>query len=128
MNAMVEKFATLWPEITLLIGAVVCLIIGLSPSLQVRKATAWVAAAALVIAGLIVPHMQPTTGVLGLAGMTSFVKMAIVCVGLILLLVTAGVPSDLRQSKASDLASKFEPGNAIRGEFFARLNSTTTLN
>lgn len=119
MNAMVEKFATLWPEITLLIGAVVCLITGLSPSLQVRKATAWVAAAALVIAGLIVPYMEPTTSVLGLAGMTSFVKMAIACVGLVLLMVTAGVTNNLRQSKASDAARKFEPGNAIRGEFFA---------
>ena len=119
MDLIVQKVETLWPEIALLIGAVACLITGLAPSKGVRKATPWVAGLALVAAALLVPAMGPNTAGIGLGGMVPFAKLSIIGVGLILLLVSAGVPGQLRQIKRADAAKTFEPGDVFRGEFFA---------
>lgn len=120
MNPMIEKFTTLWPEICLLVGAVVCLFTGLAPSDGVRRATVWVAAAALVFAGLLIPDFDSLEhGVFAIVGMPAFIKMAVVIVGLILLLVAAGVPGHLMQTHDAETAAKWEPGNCMRGEFFA---------
>lgn len=119
MNPMVEKFATLWPEIALLIGAVVCLITGLAPTQAVRRLTAPVAAVALIVAGVLVPMMDPTQSGLGLGGITLYVKLAVVGVGLVLVLIAAGVPDQLRQVREGEAGPRFEPGNVMRGEFFA---------
>ncbi|MEX0886272.1 MAG: NADH-quinone oxidoreductase subunit N [Phycisphaeraceae bacterium] len=119
MTEMVAKFATLWPEIALLVGACLCLVTGLSPSQAVRNATVWVAAASLVAAALLVPVVGVPDIKLGLGPMTVFVKLTVVGVGLVLLLVTAGVPASLKQVAAADRARRFEPGDTTRGEFFA---------
>lgn len=120
MNPMVEKFTELWPEVCLLIGAVVCLFTGLAPSDGVRKATVWVAAVALVFAGLLVPDFDSYEhGVFAIVGMQSFVKIAVVIVGLILLLIAADVPGHLMQTHDAETAATWEPGNCMRGEFFA---------
>lgn len=119
MNEMVEKFATLWPEIALLIGATICLLTGLSRSQALRNATPWVAGLSLVVAGVLV-QLMPTgeTGAV-MGAMTDFVKLAVVGVGLVLLLVAAGVPTQLSQTQRAERARIFEPGNIMRGEFFA---------
>lgn len=119
MDLIVQKVETLWPEIALLIGAVVCLITGLAPGRATRKATPWVAGVALVAAALLVPAMGPNTAGIGLGGMVPFIKLSIIGVGLILLLVAAGVPNQLRQIRQAESATHFEPGNVYRGEFFA---------
>ena len=119
MTDMVAKFATLWPEVALLVGACLCLVTGLSPSQRVRNATVWVAAAALIVAGLLVPVVGVPPIALGLGPMTVFVKLTTVALGLVLLMVMAGVPSQLKQVVGADRARLFEPGDTIRGEFFA---------
>jgi NADH-quinone oxidoreductase subunit N len=119
MNVIAEKVATLWPEIALAIGATLCLFTGLSPLAAVRKSTAWIAAIALFVAGLLIPLMPLPEHVIGLGGIVPYVKMAVVLVGLILLLVAANLPGQLRQVRDGEAAATFEPGNVFRGEFFA---------
>ena len=124
---IIDKIATLWPEITLLAGACVCMLIGLSPSAQLRKLPAWIAASSLLIAGAILCYNPAAEGeILPLTLPTSlapFVKLAIVGVGLLLLLVTSGVPEGLQQTRDVEAhkaqGKPFEPGNTLRGEFFA---------
>lgn len=117
---MVEKFSTLWPELTLLIGAVLCLTVGLSAHLEARKSAARIAAAALVLAGMLVPATAPDHVDYGeYAGIAWFVKSAVLIVGFVLILVMSYVPMQLKQSAEVEHAKKFEPGDAIRGEFFA---------
>ncbi|MEM7625544.1 MAG: NADH-quinone oxidoreductase subunit N [Planctomycetota bacterium] len=123
MNEFTAKLATLWPEIIMLVGAVACLTAGLSPSSVVRKATPWVAAGAMVLAWVVTLVSPVDPHPLGFDGMVPFVKCLILGMGLILLLVNIGVPEALVQNIASEktafTSAKFEPGNAVRGEFYA---------
>ena len=128
---LLEKLATLWPEITLISGAVVCMLIGLSSSAAVRKQSATVAGAALVLAGVITLAGAFSTDVIPGSGsgaftldMAGYVKLAVCSVGLLLLLVAAAVPEGLRLTRESEAAGAtsggaFDPAHTIRGEFFA---------
>ena len=122
---MSEKLAMIWPEMILLLGACGCLALGLSSSAPARRATGWLAGAALVLAGIftwISPVGLSSEAMLPEA-MTRFVKLAIVVLGLLLLMVTAGTPGRLRQTRDTESRQErglgFEPGNAMGGEFFA---------
>ncbi|MFP4143909.1 MAG: NADH-quinone oxidoreductase subunit N [Phycisphaeraceae bacterium] len=119
----VEKFSTLWPEIALLVGAVACLVAGLLPSASARRSTPWVAGGAIVLAGLLSVWMVPFTGPpasdLGLGSMIMYLKWAVLGIGLILLLVAAGVPERLRRNVEAEAGGQFSPGTVYRGEFFA---------
>lgn len=123
MNEFTEKIVTLWPEIIMLVGAVACLTAGLSPSAAVRKATPWVAATAMGLAWIVTLISPVAEHPLGFDGMVPFVKCLLLAMGLILLLVNVGVPEALIQNLASEqsafTSAKFEPGNAVRGEFYA---------
>jgi NADH-quinone oxidoreductase subunit N len=120
-DTMMEKFATLWPEMVLLIGGTICLMTGLSRCATTRKASAWIAALSLIVAAVCVcmTGQESATHPLGMAGMTGFIKLATLAIGLILLLVVAGVPGQLRQTRDAEAAKEFEPANVMRGEFFA---------
>lgn len=115
-----QKVAGLWPEIVMLLGAVTCLFAGLNRSRDVRKAAAWIAAATLVLAGVLLATTTPLdlTG-LQLAGMTLYVRLAVVLVGLVLLMVAASVPGEVAQHRAAESAPEFDAQHAIGGEFFA---------
>lgn len=119
MDLILHKIGGMWPEIVMLLGAVGCLLTGLSPSAQARKASAIVAAVALVLAGVVAAWRGPidTTG-LGFGAMTVYIKLAVVVIGLILLMIAANVPDHLRQTRDAE-AGKFQPEFALRGEFFA---------
>ena len=124
-DVFVSKLAGLWPEIAMLIGAVACLFTGLSASSFLRKtATPWIAGAALVASGVLTLTTSGEAAAelkagLGLGGFDAFIKLAVAGVGLILLLVAVNQPNQLRQNAIADEAKRFEPGDAIRGEFFA---------
>lgn len=117
MNDLSAKVATLWPEITMMIGAVVCLFVRLAPNAGVRKLTAAVAGLTIVVAAVLVGRV-PDSGV-GLGALAPFIKYATLGVGFILLLVAAQVPSGLRQVDDAEHERAFEPGKNFRGEFFA---------
>jgi len=122
MTPITDKVATLWPEMTMLIGATVCLFVGLAKTPSVRRATPWIAGATLVLAAVAVSFSATPTNGIGLGAMAVYVKLAVVAVGLVLLLVAAGVPdtlSQIRDAEATDAGRSFEPGNTFRGEFFA---------
>jgi NADH-quinone oxidoreductase subunit N len=115
---VLEKLVTIWPELSLLLGAVVCLIVGLAPQQAVRSACQWVAGASLVLGGLLV-FVSPSQSALGLAGFAGYVKLAVVGVGLVLLMVASHVPEQIKQLRAAEQSERFDPGYVYRGEFFA---------
>ena len=137
MNATSDKLALIRPELIMLLGACGCLGLGLSASAQARRATVWLAAATLVLAGAFV-WMGPmgigvgeSGGVEAVVGheamlpwvTTRYIKLAVVGLGLLLLAVTAGVPEHIRQVRQAEedttRGRPFEPGDSMRGEFFA---------
>ncbi len=117
---IIEKVAGLWPEIVMLIGATLCLFIGLSQGKGPRRSTPWIAAITLLLAIAFV-WLKPAPVVEGaiLGGMAGYVKVATAGIGLILLMVAAGVPGRLKQSIDAENAPTFEPGDLITGEFYA---------
>ncbi len=120
ISPLVEKVGTLWPELMMLVGATVCMLMGLSRNADARRSTPWIAAATLVIAALLVPaNLTPYSNGVGLGGMIPFVKLATLAVGLVLLMVAAHVPEGLRLVRQAEAAPRFEPANVVRGEFYA---------
>ncbi len=131
MHQMTEKLLTLWPELVMLIGACACLLVGLSPSASTRKGPAWVAALTLITAAHLVIfsnafNPDPLHGHGALAvqlDTVSFIKLAIIAVGLLLLMVASQVPDRLRQTidaeQRAQRGAPFETGDALNGEFFA---------
>lgn len=118
MNPFLEKLTTLWPEIIMLTGAVACLAAGLAPSAKVRRATPAVAAVAMVLAWIVTLISPVADHPLGFGGIVPYVKCLALAMGLVLLMVNVGVPERLRQNLSSEKAKTFEPGNAVRGEFY----------
>jgi NADH-quinone oxidoreductase subunit N len=117
---MIQKLAGLWPEIVMLIGATACLFIGLSKGKGPRRSTPWIAAATLVTAALMVCYKPASSDEpAALAGMAGYIKLAVAGIGLILLMVAAGVPNRLRQNIDAESAKVFEPGDVMTGEFYA---------
>lgn len=116
---IIEKVAGLWPEIVMLIGATACLFIGLSKGKGPRRSTPWIAALTLVLAAWMVGGPQSVDSSAALAGMAGYIKLAVAGVGLILLMVAAGVPNRLRQTLDAEAAREFEPGDVMTGEFYA---------
>ena len=120
MPTIADKLAGLWPEVVMLLGAAACLAAGLSAREAVRRLTPWIAGGAMALAwaltvGSGVDHDHP----LGLGGMVTYVKCLILALGLVLLLVSAGVPEALRQTRAAEKPGRaFDPGLSIRGEFY----------
>ncbi len=128
MTSITDKLVTLWPAIALLIGACVSMLIGLSPTRSTRKLPAQVAALSLLVAGWLVWRQGFDASVDEAAvamqpAIAWFVSLSIVGVGLLLLLVAAGVPDHLSQTQDAearcDRGGSFEPGDVMRGEFFA---------
>lgn len=118
---MIEKLATLYPEMAMLFGACVCMLMGLSENVAARRATVWVAAVTLLFAAFLATSTEASAGLLGVD--PSFVKVAVASVGLLLLMVAAGVPDRLRSTADAEAEQEksghFEPGNVLRGEFYA---------
>ncbi len=133
MIPMVDRIATIWPEISLLVGACVCLLVGLSTSAVLRRTPVWIAAGSLFVAAWLVwttpfCHNQTTTtqldgGVFMATGLAPYIKLAILGVGLLLLMVCAQVPDSLRQTQQAESQARggmtFDPGPVMRGEYFA---------
>lgn len=117
---MIQKVAGLWPEIVMLFGATACLFIGLSHGKGPRRSTPWIAAATLVLAAVMVCKKSGAADeAAALAGMANYIKLAVAGIGLILLMVAAGVPNRLRQTLDAEAAKTFEPGDVMTGEFYA---------
>lgn len=109
---MLTKIQTLWPEIILMFTAAVVAIVGLSPSVAVRKSTARITLLGLLLAAAVamyLPHEKTSL-------MAQYVKIMVCAVGLIMLLTNAEVPDETGAEPDKD--RHFDPGNTSRGEFF----------
>jgi NADH-quinone oxidoreductase subunit N len=119
MNPMLAKLATLGPEITLLTGACVCIVLGLWNQPRLRHLTPWAAGLSLLVAAALV-GAGPRLGLSDAIGYVGFIKLAVCLVGLLLLLIATGLTDSLHQAR--DIASgqvAFDPGQVCGGEFFA---------
>lgn len=130
MSSMTDKLVTLGPELTLLMGACVCMLVGLSASSGYRRAPVWVAGASLLVAAWLVwsnPFQVSAARISGDGNtqldMVAYVKLAILGVGVLLLLLAAQLPDALRQNRDAQTHAQegngFDRTNAMRGEFFA---------
>lgn len=112
----------------MLAGAVVCLFVGLSGKATHRRSTVYVALVTLIIAAfaVVIGTSSDSAEAIKQGGSTafaSFVKLAVVGMGILLLMVIGKVPDGLRATKDSEAEATgqagFEPGHAVRGEFIA---------
>ncbi len=129
-TAMLDKLATLGPEIVMGIGACMCMATGLTRSPILRRLTAPVAAITLIVVAVMVipqivdPRYGDANNTVGVGvSFTAYVTCAVACVGFLLLMVAAGVPGRLHMTREAETAvtrgRPFEPGDMMRGEFFA---------
>lgn len=125
MSPMVEKLAHLWPQIVMLTGAAVCLLMGLSRAAACRRAVAKAAGATLLLAGAaVVVTSDPTfigaQAAARVSPLAVFIHLAVVAIGLLLLMVASGVPERLLGTRdAEEAPGGFDAATAMRGEFFA---------
>lgn len=118
---MAELLATLGPEIALGVGACLCLVVGLWSRADVRRLAPAIAALALLASAVLALAGGAGPGPAG--ALTGFVRPAVALVGLLLLMVAWSLPDHLRTTRDAEAAAErgepFEPGNVVRGEFFA---------
>ncbi|QDU71273.1 NADH-quinone oxidoreductase subunit N [Mucisphaera calidilacus] len=120
MDSLIDKLQSLWPELLLLIGAVVCLGFGLAKTRSTRELTAGVAALFLLAAGVLAGSgLVPTSNGVGLGAAADFLRVFFPVTGFVLVLVAAGVPGRLLQVQSAEDGSDFQPERSSRGEFFA---------
>ncbi|MEM6257781.1 MAG: NADH-quinone oxidoreductase subunit N [Planctomycetota bacterium] len=123
MEATLEKLQHLWPEITMLIGACLCLVAGLSSKAAVRKATPMVAVGTLVLAGVMSLTMGTVdkTHFLGLGLFSSYLKLAICAMGVLLVFVATGTVDHIKQIRDAEGrdGQAFDAGDNYKAEFFA---------
>ncbi|MBI1368577.1 MAG: NADH-quinone oxidoreductase subunit NuoN [Planctomycetes bacterium] len=112
--SMATKISTLWPEIVVTAVAFAVMIIGLSPTEAVRRATYPISALGLLIAAIMAATASPAAT----SSMAVFMKVSICLVGLALLVGAAETPDE---ANASLPGAKFNPADASRGEFFGFL-------
>ncbi|MEM7622471.1 MAG: NADH-quinone oxidoreductase subunit N, partial [Planctomycetota bacterium] len=111
---MIDKLALVGPEIALFVATCVVMVLGLSPSRDIRRGCAFICAIGLVAAGAL--RGLGTENVAGLfPDMVPFAKGLIAIVGLLLLLLMAGTV-DREEDK---LEKAFDPLRANRAEFYA---------
>ena len=128
-SVILEKLATLWPEIIMISGACICMVVGLSPKQAVRRSVVWITGLALAVAGLLLvaPHFgwwagEASGGAAGLAT-AMFVRLSVILLGLLLWLTSWGVPDLLPATQVAEAAAAqgrpFDPSMVCRGEYFA---------
>ncbi len=115
---MIEKLQTLWPEITLFVGACVVMIVGLSASAQVRRLCWPISAAALIAAGLLA-YTTNHPSAHALPNLAQYGKVLTAFVGLLLIFVLAGTVDRQYEADVERGTSRFDPLRSTRGEFYA---------
>lgn len=136
---MTGRLAFLNPEIALFAGTCVVMVLGLSRTFKTRKASAWVAGAAIVVAGFLAAvstpnlseavcplsgylYSEPVTASQGqmlLPQMVPFAKTLIAIVGLVLLLGVAGTVDRADEERIAAGKATFDPLRSNRAEFYA---------
>ena len=119
---MSDKVLLLLPEIVLFAATCIVMIVGLSPSLHLRRTCGWIAGLALLIAmGLSAPRSGvPESGIDALfPQLMPFAKGMIAAVGLLLLPLMAGVVDRESEDEIERGSTRFNPLRSNRAEFYA---------
>jgi NADH-quinone oxidoreductase subunit N len=123
MEAFLNKLATLWPELIMLIGATLCLLLGLSNRPSVRVNAWTVALGTLLATGLLVVSNRLEPDPQGNA-LADYIKIVTVVLGVLLLMVSQGVPESQATvsrgggGRGAPIAESGLSGVAV-GEFYA---------
>ncbi|MEX0742714.1 MAG: proton-conducting transporter membrane subunit, partial [Phycisphaeraceae bacterium] len=111
---MALKLQTLWPEIVLMLAAFTTMIMGISGSQFVRRATFYISGGALILATLLAA-LSPAMGIVQLSPISLYIKIAVGVIGLILLFVVVEMHDEQTDPNRDD---KFDPSDTSRGEFY----------
>lgn len=116
---MIQKIATLWPEIALLVTACIVMVVGLSPRREIRRLCGPLTGLGLIASAVLVLGTVASSGssLPGLA-MAFYGKLLVAGVGLVLVLLMTGVTD--REYEAA--VSRGQPFDAIRSttaEFYS---------
>jgi NADH-quinone oxidoreductase subunit N len=123
---MIERLPFLYPEIALFVATCVVMILGLSPNVAVRRATAVVAGLGVLAAGILAWWKTPTgvevTPEMGqtlLPSIVPYAKVLIAGIGLLLLMLLAGTVDRGEESAIRSGRRRFDPLRSNRAEFYA---------
>jgi len=118
---VIDKLQTLWPEITLFIGACVVMIVGLSSNSSLRRLCWPMSAAALIAAGLLAftANHPADASARALPNLAQYGKVLTAFVGLLLIFVLAGTADRQYEAEVERGSTRFDPLRATRGEFYA---------
>lgn len=120
---MIDRILFLWPEIAMFIATCVVMVMGLSRHEGTRRATAWVAGAGLAIAGVLAatttPIPGPRSGQILLPEIVGYTKVLVGVVGLMLLLLQAGLVDRTEERLIAEGRRAFDPLRANRAEYYA---------
>lgn len=117
-GSILVKIHSIWPEISLFLTACVVMVIGLSPSLAIRRRTAEVAGLGLIVAGILA-IMAPGPAHPLLPNLLPYVKVVVASVGLLLLLLNAGTVDRAEEQLIASGRARFNPLRTNRAEFYA---------
>ncbi|MEM1186301.1 MAG: NADH-quinone oxidoreductase subunit N [Planctomycetota bacterium] len=115
---MMDKLDLVMPEIAMFIATCVVMVLGLSPSREVRRGCALFAAMGLFAAGAMRTMGADAAGGL-FPELVPFAKGLIAIVGLLLLLLMAGTVDREEDKLAASMPERFDPLKANRAEFYA---------
>ncbi len=109
---MLDRVATLWPEIILFVTVMVLMLTGTSGDKDIRRAGLWIAGVGLLLAFIFAVRMpEPETLMPGLAG---FMRPAACVVGFLLLMGLGNI--DSRLESEVDGGRRFDPLDTTQGE------------
>ncbi len=123
---MMERLPYLWPEIALFITTCIVMVLGLSRTAGLRKATAVIAGIGVLASGIIAITCTPAAGEfdsragqLLLPSLAPYAKALIAGVGLLLLLLLAGTVDRADDAAIAAGNRTFDPLRSNRAEFYA---------
>src|SRR5258705_10007593 len=115
---IVAKLHSIWPEVALFLTTCVVMVMGLSPSLAIRRQTAMVTALGLIVAGVLA-FLTPIAEGSTLPYLLPYVKVLVAAVGLLLLLLVAGTVDRTEEQLIAPGRLPFNPLRTNRAEFYA---------
>lgn len=120
---MIERLPFLYPEIALFITTCVVMILGLSRSVGVRRATAVVAGLGVAVSGYLAlktpTDITRDQGQILLPAMVPYAKALIAGVGLLLLMLLAGTVDRAEEAAIRTGKRAFDPLRSNRAEFYS---------
>jgi NADH-quinone oxidoreductase subunit N len=113
---MIERIASLWPEIALFVTTCVVMVVGLSKSYGVRSLCALVSGVGLIVSFVLALTTSPGAAIL--PNLMPFAKAMIAGVGIMILFLLSGVV-DRDEEQEVAAGRKFDPLRTNRAEFYA---------